>query len=104
MQWFVTSTDRGQCTFKSSQQRKAVELMFVPTNLHIQRMRVRDGADSGEAGEEGGGREGGRGKGIREGRRGEGVVYIVAFLLTLQENLSRIINHRNQIFSTTVIP
>ncbi|CAI8005393.1 Inositol polyphosphate-4-phosphatase type I A [Geodia barretti] len=41
--------DRGQCTFKSSQQRKAVELMFVPTNLHIQRMRVRDGADSGEA-------------------------------------------------------
>ena len=103
MQWFVTSTDRGQCTFKSSQQRKAVELMFVPTNLHIQRMRVRDGADSGEAGE--GRREGGgRGKGIREGRRGEGEVYIVAFLLTLQENLSRIINHRNQIFSTTVIP
>ena len=38
----MSCSDKGEYTFKSSTQRKDPDLMFVPTNLHIQRIRVKE--------------------------------------------------------------
>ena len=46
----VSHSDKGEYSFKPSKERKNPDLMFVPTNLHIQRLRVRESSDPGEGG------------------------------------------------------